>query len=305
MKEPNFFIVGAPKCGTTALYEYLRTHPNIFLPDLKSPHFFGDDLSALCGHRSLEEYLQIFAGAGERHLAVGEASVFYLYSQSAMGRILEFAPGAKLIAMIRNPVEMVPALHNELLFELCEDERDLEAAWRLQDERAAGSRIPPRCPTPQMLQYRQVAALGSQLERALEIVPRERLLIILQDEMARDTPRVYEEVLRFLEVPSDGRTSFDRRNQRKTARFGWLQNALYLYRVPLPLRVLGRRFGLHHIHRRLIEMNSVGRKRPSLSEAFRSELIEVFRGEIHKLETLLDRDLSYWLQEPSAKVARG
>jgi hypothetical protein len=71
--KPNFFIVGAPKCGTTALYEYLRPHPNIFMPKVKEPHFFAKDLGTYPFIKTLEDYTRLFAAAGSRHLRVGEA----------------------------------------------------------------------------------------------------------------------------------------------------------------------------------------------------------------------------------------
>ncbi len=84
---PNFFLAGAPKSGTTALSVYLRGHPNVFLPGLKEPHFFADDLSHFRRPETEVAYRALFKRAGADHLAVGEASVWYLFSSAAMGRI--------------------------------------------------------------------------------------------------------------------------------------------------------------------------------------------------------------------------
>ena len=81
---PNFFIVGAPKCGTTALYEYLRAHPNVFMPELKEPHFFAKDLGGYPRIKTLEAYRELFEARAAQHLAVGEASVYYLRSAVAI-----------------------------------------------------------------------------------------------------------------------------------------------------------------------------------------------------------------------------
>lgn len=75
--KPNFFIVGAPECGTTTLYEYLRLHPNIFMPQVKEPHFFGGDLGAYPLVKTLDDYRRLFAESTEEHTRVGEASVYY------------------------------------------------------------------------------------------------------------------------------------------------------------------------------------------------------------------------------------
>ena len=94
--KPNFFIVGAPKCGTTALWEYLRHHPQIFLPSVKEPHFFAGELrDANRGswyREELEGYLDLFRKATPQQTRIGEASVWYLFAKGAIERILEFDP---------------------------------------------------------------------------------------------------------------------------------------------------------------------------------------------------------------------
>src|SRR5688572_26342484 len=139
--HPNFFIVGAPRCGTTALYQYLRQHDRIFMPTVKECHFMADDFADFRRAHDLDEYLGLFEGATPRHVAVGEASVFYLMSDIAIPNIEAFNPNARHVVMLRNPVELVQSLHEQLLGTLHEDEPDFETAWRLQETRRAGRRI--------------------------------------------------------------------------------------------------------------------------------------------------------------------
>ena len=73
--RPNFFIVGAPKCGTTALSHYLRQHPRIFFSLPKEPHYFATDLPRYRMVTHEPAYLEYFRGAGPQHTAVGEGSV--------------------------------------------------------------------------------------------------------------------------------------------------------------------------------------------------------------------------------------
>src|SRR5258707_13684160 len=118
MKKPNFFLIGAPKCGTTALWSYLRTHPRIFLSPMKESHYFSDDLSAkyrTCFDENtyLERY---FSDAGSQHTIVGEASVWYLYSKTAIENIKAFNADAKSAIMLRKPADMLYALHSQLLY---------------------------------------------------------------------------------------------------------------------------------------------------------------------------------------------
>src|SRR3954468_1950993 len=117
MPSPSFFIVGAPKCGTTSLNDYLRQHPRIFIPERKELHYFGSDLTFLKTQRpTREEYLAHFAAAQPQQIA-GEASVWYLYSQLAAREIHDFCREAKFIIMLRNPVDMMHSLHSQYLYE--------------------------------------------------------------------------------------------------------------------------------------------------------------------------------------------
>jgi len=100
--KPNFFIVGAPKCGTTSMTEYLKQHPDIFIPEEKEPHYFGSDLEYPRITKTEAQYLRLFSEAqDERRL--GEASVWYLFSQRAAQEIYEFNPLSRIIIMLRTP----------------------------------------------------------------------------------------------------------------------------------------------------------------------------------------------------------
>src|SRR5882672_9220913 len=112
MKLPNFFIVGAPKAGTTSLYYYLSHHPEVFMSPVKEPNFFSYDETVKQnlyhkekGVGKFEEYRQLFASSNGHHKAIGEASVSYLFYPSVPQRIHELVPKAKIIISLRNPVE--------------------------------------------------------------------------------------------------------------------------------------------------------------------------------------------------------
>lgn len=101
-RKPDFFIVGAPKAGTTSIYSYLVQHPEIFMPARKEPYFFGQWRRN--SEEDLRDYLRLFRGVPESKVA-GEASTTYLYLQSAAEEIKAFRPDAKIIIMLRNPVD--------------------------------------------------------------------------------------------------------------------------------------------------------------------------------------------------------
>jgi hypothetical protein len=298
--KPNFFIVGAPKCGTTALYEYLRPHPNIFMPRIKEPHFFAKDLGTYPRIKTPEEYAAIFAESTEHHLRVGEASVYYLRSSAAIPGIREFNPDARIIAMFRNPVDMVHSFHSQLLYVAEENESDFEAAWRLQERRSRGLDLPPRSRGSFLLQYAQLAQFGSQTQRLLSVFPRDQVKLILFDDLAASPQAVYDDVIGFLGIPHDHRSSFPRINDNKRARVDWLRR--FARKPPPVLRSAVRKLkegvgaeGLGAMKKKMVELNTVKERRPPLSPAFRAELVEAFREEVGLLARLLDRDLSHWV----------
>src|SRR5271170_3647810 len=111
MRLPEFFIIGAPKCGTTSLALYLARHRQIFIPTIKEPHYFLTDLRRPGRVSNQRSYETLFKRAGAHHRISGEASVFYLLSRAAVPNILCFNPHAKFIVMVRSPLEMVVSLH--------------------------------------------------------------------------------------------------------------------------------------------------------------------------------------------------
>ena len=298
--KPNFFIVGAPKCGTTALYEYLRPHPNIFMPEIKEPHFFAQDLGAYPRIKTLEEYLALFAATTAEHLRVGEASVYYLRSSVAIPGIREFNPDARIIAMFRNPVDMVHALHSQLLYVSEETVSDFGTAWHLQERRSRGLDVPPAIRSPLLVQYAQVGQFGTQTRRLLSCFPREQVKLILYDDFTASPQRIYDEVIAFLGIPHDRRTEFERINENKRTRVAWLRR---LYRKPPPVlrevvRSLKRAVGGEGISvatRKLVALNTVRERRPPLPPQLRAELVAAFRDEVALLAQLIGRDLSHWV----------
>lgn len=221
-RKPNFFIVGGPKCGTTALYEYLRSHPSIFFASPKEPDFFTSyPYPRYRRADTMDEYLSLFRRAKDHHVAVGEASVGYLYEKKAITRLHEFNPGARIIALVRNPVDMVYSWHAQLVYNCEEPERDFRKAWDLQSERAAGKNIPEKCRDYRLLLYAEFCKFGKQIEHLFATFPREQVLVIVVDDMRADTKKVYEDTLAFLGVESDGRTEFSRINVAKTVGDGW------------------------------------------------------------------------------------
>jgi hypothetical protein len=170
------------------------------MPDRKEPHFWGRDLEGSWPYfiRDRAQYLSLFAAArGKKR--VGEASVFYLYSRRAAREIRAFDPAARLIVMLRNPVDMMHSLHAQFVAFGNEDIRDFAAALDAEADRKRGRRRPrfPGYPG-QVLFYRDVARYTEQVARYFDAFGREQVHVILHQDLKRDPARVVRDVCRFL-----------------------------------------------------------------------------------------------------------
>lgn len=302
--RPNFFIVGAQKCGTTSLSQHLGTHPDIAVSIPKEPYYFATDFAQLRRAGNMEQYLEFFRHAPADAKAIGEASAGYLFSSVAIRNIRDFDANAKIIVMMRHPVDLVHSLHSQLLFSFNEDESDFSRAWELQDDRLRGRHLPKRCLAPQFLQYREVGMLGKQIERLLGVFPREQVLFIFFEDFVSRTGAIYREVLRFLDVANDQRTSFRRANSQKRHRFPWLF-------APLSRRPAWVQTGIDQTKALLGPVGvawlqrvyASPRARVPLPDPLRREMEAVFLSDIEVLSQITGRDLRHWTRHRQAAAA--
>lgn len=294
--RPNFFIVGAPKCGTTALYAYLRQHPDVFAPDVKEPCFFGSDTYRPAHYSlTLDEYLALFAAAqGEAH--IGEATTSYLASTRAAEEIAEFDPLARIIIMLRNPADQMHSFHAQLLYQGIEHLEHFPAA--LEDEASRRAMIassdPP--PIPQVLVYRDIARYADQVERYFTVFGRRSVHVIIFEEFARDPGRAYREVLLFLGADASFTPTFDVVNRYKAVRSRGLHE--FLVHPPPPAQALVRSLVPKRARRRIVgrvrKLNTQAEQRPQIPSQLRLDIERDFASEVERLESLLERDLCFW-----------
>ena len=294
MAKPDFFIVGAPRCGTTAMYEYLRQHPQIFMPEHKEPIYFGDDLTHLHGRLTERDYLGLFKPSrpGQR---VGEASTWYLFSTSAAREIRDFDPNAQIIIMLRNPVDVMYSLHRELVFYRAEPIKDFDEALAAEADRKQGRRLGPSG-RAEMLYYRDVVRFADQVERYFETFDRERIHIIVYDDFAKDPAAAHRELLRFLGVDDSFEPRIERVNETKEHRFAALTEIIV--RPPRPIArlvPLVRRTRIaHQIRAAILMANSKATKRAPMAPDLRERLTAEYADEVARLGELIGRDLSHW-----------
>jgi len=303
---PDFFVVGAPRCGTTSFCRYLARNPQICFSQPKEPHYFArldHDPSALELRRDYIE--RCFGHCAAGHRAVGEGSVSYLYLPEAIDRIRRINPDARFIALVRNPLAMLPSYHLRMRFLLQEDEPDFEKAWALEPARARGVSIPRLCLDPRLLRYREVAKLGAQVQRLFDVAGRERSHVIVFDDLVADSLAVYRRALEFLGVDYDGQTRFERRYESTIYRYRWLQRLLYVpaTRGGKVIDTLQRRSRKYNadgskrrsLIKRVTSWNKVPATPAPLTPQMAATVREALRSDVALLSRLLDRDLGHWL----------
>jgi hypothetical protein len=293
--KPNFFIVGAPKAGTTALYSYLRQHPEIFMCLPKEPQFFAADT---CGDQrnvaTLSEYLGYFKEARAR--AIGEASTCYLSSPGATRDIREFCPKARIIIMLRNPIDVMYAEHSERLVGGAEHIVNFAAALdsdeprRFRSGRFKGQRVVRPG-------YRELVLFSQQVQRFFDAFGRPNVHVIVYDEFAKNAGLAYKDVLAFLGVSPNHECAFNVVNSNRRIRSTIVQDLVR--HPPETVRKLARAFVPRSTRQRLA--TTLNRRnvqfvaRPVMDQQLRKRLELEYVQEVQQLSRLVDRDLSKWI----------
>ncbi|HZU60018.1 MAG TPA: sulfotransferase [Solirubrobacteraceae bacterium] len=305
--RPDFFIVGAPKCGTSSLHQYLRRHPDAFLPEQKDVPYFGSDLEHTFPNApaDLADYLALFQDAGTAR-RIGDSCTLYMQSRRAAEEIAAWRPDASIIVMLRDPVDLMFSLHSHNIWMTEEDILDFQSALAAEPQRRRGERIPARAAYPAGLWYTDVAALGDQLERYMACFPPEQIHVILMDDLRRDVNGVVGETLQFLGLSTDVDLDVDRVVNRRRAPRSLRLQAL-LQDPPAGLERAFRALTPSRLHGRVLpflnRFNETPQTRQSLSPELRARLAKELRPQVEKLEALLGRDLSGWRAEPPGLAA--
>jgi hypothetical protein len=303
-RAPDFFIVGNAKSGTTALYEMLSRHPQIFLPASKEPWFFASELRERTPPRpegtpaTLAEYLALFEAAAPGQL-IGEASALYLWSHTAAEAIAAVAPQARIIALLREPADFLRSLHLQFVQTYVETENDFRRAIELEPERRAGRRIPRYTYWPKALLYSDHVRYVEQLRRYHDRFGRAQVLVLIYEEFRADNEATVRAVLRFIgadaQVPvavRDANPTVHVRSQQLHE----LVHAVSVGRGPVsraakraikavtPTRL--RRDLVQLLKRRVVYGSP-----PPPDEEFMLELRRRYSGEVAALSEYLNRDL--------------
>ena len=303
MTMPNFLIVGAARCGTTSLYHYLRQHPQVYMSPVKEPKFFAyeggqPDFAGPTRFRrgrsrqrgvytTIETYEKLFMDVSNK-VAVGEASPVYLYHPDAAERIHRHIPSARLIAILRHPVERGYSHYCLHVLACKEPASSFEEALQEEERRIRHNWYPG-------FHYKQWGFYCGQLKRYLNLFDRSQVRVYLYKDLVRNPVELLREVFRFLGVDDTFVPDISTRYSTSALPRSRKLHALLTRHRPirgdrwrLPSRAVGFLFD------RLVSLNL--RPRPPLPPDLRRGLIEDYREDVLELQSLLGRDLSHWLE---------
>jgi hypothetical protein len=292
---PNFLIIGVPRSGTTTIYQNLKRHPDVFMSAVKEPMYFicegepDPTFGSLIAEPSADwnSYQSLFRNA-DNAKAVGEASTFYLYSPAACERIFRRLPGVKLIAILRNPVER--AYSHFLLNRLrgIEPIADFGRALAAEEDRRRRGWF-------MYYFYRDVGFYGRQIQRCLDVFPREKILFVLFEEIFRSSDAAVKKICRFLEIADDVPQLFSTRyNASGVPRNRRWHDFLV---QPNPVKRILKRFLPESAQYEILtRLTNVSIAKPPMAEAVRRELAGAYREDIRRAADLIQLDLSAWLR---------
>lgn len=299
---PTFLVIGAAKSGTSSLYMYLAQHPQIYMSPLKEPHFFAYDgetpdfrgppgikLDINQAITDLEKYQRLFAKAAP-HSQRGEASVVYLYEPKAVERIRHYVPDAKLIAILRNPIDRAFSAYLHVLREGREPARDFIHALDMEP-----ARIRERWPI--LYRYVDAGRYAGQLDRYFQTFQPDQIRIYLYDDLRADPVAVTQDCFRFLGIdPAFVPDVSARYNESGLPRSPFLYALL---RGPQSLKRLRRTARMYlaggRLHTTYVRLKSRNLVKPAIPAEASRRLKTIFEPEISKLQNVIGQDLSRWL----------
>ncbi len=307
MNRPVFFIAGNSKSGTTALHAFLKQHPDIFMSVPKEPNFFAKDFcrdpnpGASFYPMAHSQYLGLFSEAWPGQMC-GEASACYLYSTVAAREIYNFNPKAKIIVILREPVDFLRSYHLQSLKNLpteAETIKGFKHALDLEPSRKRGKNLPPKCLIPEFLYYRERVKYVEHLKRFYHYFGADQIKVIIYDDWINDNQDIYKDVLDFLGIRSNFEPSFSTHNKGGVIlRAKWLQEIVHNLSHGKNgfqgLKVLTKTVFPDAIRKKLLQViyqKAVFSKADALDPMLVASLKKEFKHEVLALSHFINRDL--------------
>lgn len=297
MKMPNFLIIGTAKAGTSSLFYYLKQHPQIYMSPLKEPKFFafeGEELDFLGPAKNnikkfsvttLEEYQQLFSSVTDE-LAIGEASPIYIHTPKSAQKIKEYIPNVKIIAVLRDPGERAFSAFSHLVREGYET-LSFEEALQQEQKRIENKWIP-------LFYYQQLGFYHSQLQHYFKLFDRQQIKIYLYQELKDNTLNVVQDIFDFLNVDNSFVPNLTKKNVSGIPKNRFIYD---LFTKDNAIKSTLKPLFANKIRRTIYSAVTTKTLKPKLQLDLqtKSNLIEIYREDIMRLQDLIERDLSSWL----------
>lgn len=273
MKKPNLFIVGAGRCGTTNMYEWLKEHPQVFMSEVKGPNFFGEEPNPAFPEfwNNEKKYLSLFSKAEDKHKILGEAS-HYFWSKTASEQIKKFNPDAKIIILLRNPVDVIFSYYKSATIS---KDKDIEQAMN-EDTRGA-------------IELRKNISYVENLKRFFKVFGRENVHIINFDAMLNDLENEYLDVCNFLNIRTDYMPTFERHNLQRELKNKWF--LFLLEKCPTGLKLFVKSImpkgRVKAVRGDIIKFTTKKAITITMPPEIRRRLTEKFKNEIKETERLV------------------
>lgn len=288
-KKPNFFIVGAPKAGSTSLYYYLEQHPEIYMSPIKETNFFSREeinASNLFYKRknewTIEEYENQFKGV-TLEKAIGEASVSYLFYPGVPQKIKAYNPNSKIIILLRNPFDRGFSHYlmdkrvgfTNLEFEDIVYKREVDAKMDFFYQ-----------------QYIELGLYYNQVKRYFETFGSDNVKVLYFEDMVKDAKKMVKKVFQFLEVNEEFIPETEKKHNEFRAAKNPLLAKLYAQKK---LRKRAKELVGTKVEDLIKQIFFSGDNKPVLPSHLKDELTQIYRPDILKTGELLGKDLNHWL----------
>ena len=291
MKKPNFFIVGFPKAGTTSMYNYLNTHPHVFMPKFKEPAFFDTDWMDLGLSKpatrifdNIDQYLELFRNRKEK--IQGEASTIYIYSKSAPRNIYEFNPESKILVMIRNPIKLI--ISNFIQFSIAGEEWRKDLNKILLEELETFEPYTMNIYKPA---YIDRIFMYKRIKRYIKLFGKDNVKVIAIEKFSIDPKSHFKEILEFIGVSKKFSVNFKKYNSSRQPRFKIIRKITHTVPIGSVIYKLNKNiyFKLSEIIDRI--STGHGKNKIEISLELREKIVSLAIRDIKKTQRLIGEDL--------------
>ncbi len=290
---PHFLIVGAPKCGTTSLHYYISQHPDVNTSP-KEIHYFGKDLQYTAERPTIENYQSYFSNRGLN----GDASVWYLYSDTIFEELKALGIKPKIVILLRNPTEVAYSLHSQNIVDANEDVLSFENALELEEQRKTGKNLPKDVDPPRTVFYKDTASYYPRVQKFQDELGPENIWVGLQENLKNNPALFLQELESFLSLSHFENYDFTKQNENKSVKSKKInhfikkagKSQIAIFRFLIPFKSLRKKL-VDKIYFGNLEVTN----RSKLNPATKQTLEQEFNPEIKKLDNIIKPDISHWI----------